>query len=106
MEGDALAKQMTGARVIAMAEDVPALAAMKPGGKRHPIDEVITDGDTVSLGDITLTAHLTAGHTPGCRVPRAAGVQSEMELAFAGVHQLCAPTLDCLDTLPEPPFFS
>jgi metallo-beta-lactamase class B len=66
MEGDALAKQLTGARVIVMAEDVPALAAMKPGGKRHPIDEVITDGDTVSLGGVTLTAHLTAGHTPGC----------------------------------------
>ena len=42
------------------------LAGMKPGGKRHPIDEVITDGDTVSLGGVTLTAHLTAGHTPGC----------------------------------------
>jgi metallo-beta-lactamase class B len=66
MEGDALAKQLTGARVIVMAEDVPALAAMKPGGQRHPIDEVITDGDTVSLGGVTLTAHLTAGHTPGC----------------------------------------
>lgn len=66
MEGDALAKQMTGARVMVMAEDVPALAAMKPGGKRHPIDAVITDGDTVSLGGVTLTAHLTAGHTAGC----------------------------------------
>jgi len=66
MEGDALARQMTGARVMAMAQDVPALAAIKPGGKRHPIDQVITDGDTVSLGGVTLTAHLTAGHTPGC----------------------------------------
>jgi len=66
MEGDALAKQMSGARVIVMAEDVPALAAIKPGGKRHPIDQVITDGDTVSLGGVTLTAHLTAGHTRGC----------------------------------------
>ena len=33
----------------------------------------------------------------GCRVARAAGVQSEMELAFAGLHQLCAPMLDQLD---------
>jgi len=66
MEGDALAKQMSGARVIVMAEDVPALAAIKPGGKRHPIDQVITDGDTVSLGGVSLTAHLTAGHTRGC----------------------------------------
>jgi len=38
----------------------------------------------------------------GCLVARAAGVQSEMELAFAGVHQLCAPMLDHLDRLPAP----
>lgn len=65
-EGDALVKQMTGAQVIAMAEDVPALEAMKPGGKPHPIDRVIHDGDTVTLGGTTLTAHLTPGHTRGC----------------------------------------
>ena len=38
----------------------------------------------------------------GCRVVRAAGVQSEMELAFAGLHQLCAPLLDRLERLPVP----
>ncbi|MFF2129101.1 AAA family ATPase [Streptomyces olivochromogenes] len=38
----------------------------------------------------------------GCRVVRAAGVQSEMELAFAGLHQLCAPLLDRLEHLPGP----
>jgi metallo-beta-lactamase class B len=65
MEGDALVKELTGAQVVAMAEDVPALKAMKPGGKEHPIDRVIHDGDTVTLGDATLTAHLTAGHTRG-----------------------------------------
>jgi DNA-binding CsgD family transcriptional regulator len=37
-----------------------------------------------------------------CQVVRAAGVQSEMELAFAGLHQLCAPMLDRLEHLPEP----
>ena len=37
-----------------------------------------------------------------CRVARAAGVESEMELAFAGLHQLCAPMLDHLDGLPAP----
>jgi metallo-beta-lactamase class B len=65
-EGDALVKQMTGAQVMAMAEDVPLLQAMKPGGKEHPIDKVLRDGDQVTLGGTTLTAHLTAGHTPGC----------------------------------------
>ena len=53
------------------------------------------------VGKTALLEHL-AGHAPACRVTRAAGVQSEMELAFAGLHQLCAPTLDSLDTLPAP----
>ena len=66
MEGDALVKMVTGAEVEAMAEDVPALQAMKPGGKEHPIDRILHDGDTVSLGGVTLTAHLVAGHTRGC----------------------------------------
>jgi metallo-beta-lactamase class B len=66
MEGDALVKELTGAQVMAMAEDVPALQAMKPGGKPHPIDRVLHDGDKVELGGMTLTAHLTPGHTRGC----------------------------------------
>ena len=41
-------------------------------------------------------------HASGCRVARAAGVQSEMELAFAGVQQLLAPMLDRLERLPGP----
>jgi DNA-binding CsgD family transcriptional regulator len=43
-----------------------------------------------------------AGQAPACRVVRAAGVQSEMELAFAGLQQLCAPMLDHVDRLPVP----
>jgi DNA-binding CsgD family transcriptional regulator len=37
-----------------------------------------------------------------CRVARIAGVESEMELAFAGLHLLCAPMLDGLEGLPSP----
>jgi len=65
-EGDAMVKQLTGAQVIVMAEDVPALRAMKPGGKEHPIDKIIHDADSVTLGGTTLVAHLTPGHTRGC----------------------------------------
>src|SRR6516225_7812415 len=43
-----------------------------------------------------------AGAAADIRVARAAGVESEMELAFAGVHQLCAPLLDHLEGLPAP----
>ena len=38
----------------------------------------------------------------GFRVAEIAGVESEMELAYAGVHQLCTPMLAHLDALPEP----
>lgn len=65
-EGDAMVKELTGAQVVAMAEDVPALDAMKPGGKPHPIDKVVHDGESVTLGETTLVAHLTPGHTRGC----------------------------------------
>src|SRR6266849_11193931 len=64
-EGDALVKELSGAQVMAMAEDLPALRAMKPGGKEHPVDRTLHDGESVTLGGTTLVAHLTAGHTRG-----------------------------------------
>ena len=65
-EGDALVKELTSAQVMAMAEDVPALEAIKPNGKAHPIDRMLRDGEAITLGGTTLVAHLTAGHTRGC----------------------------------------
>jgi metallo-beta-lactamase class B len=65
-EGDALVKEITGAQVMAMREDVPALEAVRAGGKAHPIDRTLRDGEEVTLGGTTLVAHLTAGHTRGC----------------------------------------
>lgn len=53
------------------------------------------------VGKTALLDYL-AGHADGCRVMRTSGVQSEMELAFAGLHQLCAPVLDLLASLPAP----
>ena len=44
------------------------------------------------VGKTALLEHLAAAAT-GCRVARAAGVESEMELPFAGLHALCAPML-------------
>jgi metallo-beta-lactamase class B len=66
MSGDALFKELTGAKVMAMEQDVPALRNMRQGGKEHPIDRILHDGDTVELGGTVLTAHLTPGHTKGC----------------------------------------
>ncbi|MEV6620858.1 AAA family ATPase [Amycolatopsis sp. NPDC051106] len=50
----------------------------------------------------TALLQYVATHAPGCRVLRTAGVQAEMELPFAGLHQLCVPLLDRVDTLPAP----
>src|SRR5580704_16612127 len=53
------------------------------------------------VGKTALLDYL-ASRASGCRVARAVGVQSEMELAFAGLHQLCAPMLDQAESLPVP----
>src|SRR2546430_4981950 len=53
------------------------------------------------VGKTVLLDYL-AGRASGCLVARAAGVQSEMELAFAALHQLCAPMLDHAGSLPDP----
>ena len=66
MQGDALVKEMTGASVMAMADDIPGLLRIQPGGKPHPVDRILEDGDEVMLGGSTLVARLTPGHTPGC----------------------------------------
>ena len=55
------------------------------------------------VGKTVLLDYLAGRATrSGCRVVRAIGVQSEMELAFAGLHQLCAPMLDHAESLPVP----
>ncbi len=71
--GMAALKSLTGAKVVAMAADREALAAGvdrsalgADGWKPVTIDRVVKDNDTVSLGGVTLTAHLTPGHTQGC----------------------------------------
>ena len=53
------------------------------------------------VGKTTLLEYV-AGRARGCQLARATGVQSEMELAFAGLHQLCAPMLGRAERLPFP----
>lgn len=67
IEGDALVKELTGAEVVVGRLEVPAQRAFRtPDGGELPIDRVVDDGDSVSLGGTTLTAHLLPGHTKGC----------------------------------------
>ena len=72
--GFAELKRLTGAKLAAMDADRPWLErGVYPGDEantfaRFPpvtVDRTLHDGDTVTLGGLTLTAHLTPGHTPG-----------------------------------------
>src|SRR5215471_2814764 len=53
------------------------------------------------LGKTALLRH-AVGKAAGFEIAQIAGIESEMELPFAGLHQLCAPMLPQIDTLPEP----
>ena len=73
--GLAYLKEVTGAEFWAMSEDVAQLeggfyvGAEDNAAFNAPpvkVDRVLTDGEEIHLGNITLTARLTAGHSPGC----------------------------------------
>jgi metallo-beta-lactamase class B len=71
--GCALFKQLSGAKLMVMEQDVPVIEGGGKGDFAYntrwtpaKVDRVLHDGDTVSLGGEVLTAHLTAGHTKGC----------------------------------------
>jgi metallo-beta-lactamase class B len=56
----------TDARVMIMDGDVAEVESTRPGRPGAHVDRVLHDGDTVTLGGSTMTAHLTPGHTKGC----------------------------------------
>src|SRR3954463_10099847 len=70
-------------------------------GVRAGQSRVLVLGGEAGVGKTALLGHLAAA-AEGCRIARAAGVESEMELAFAGLHALCAPMLGRLGHLPDP----
>ncbi|XVU21455.1 ATP-binding protein [Actinoplanes sp. CA-054009] len=60
-------------------------------------------GKTALLDEFVRRAtDIRNGGAGGARVVRAAGVESESEIAYAGLQQLCAPLLEYLDHLPAP----
>jgi DNA-binding CsgD family transcriptional regulator len=70
-------------------------------GVRTGQSRVLVLRGEAGVGKTALLRHLS-GAARGCRIARAAGVESEMELPFAGLHGLCAPMLDRLGNLPAP----
>jgi DNA-binding CsgD family transcriptional regulator len=71
------------------------------GAVRAGESQVLVVRGDPGMGKTVLLDYL-AERAGGCRIARAAGVQPEMELAFAGLHQLCAPMLGRLDRIPAP----
>ncbi|TCN41858.1 putative ATPase [Kribbella orskensis] len=71
-------------------------------GVRAGASQVLVLRGEAGVGKTALLDYLASGLGPSCRLARAAGVESEMELPFSGLHQLCAPMLDHLDRLPGP----
>jgi DNA-binding CsgD family transcriptional regulator len=72
------------------------VASIRAGESRA----LVVSGEA-GVGKTALLDYL-AGKASDCRVVRTAGYQSEMELAFAALHQLCAPLLEGLTRLPAP----
>ncbi|HEY6747819.1 MAG TPA: AAA family ATPase [Mycobacteriales bacterium] len=76
------------------------LAGLVAAAKAGRSQVLVLRGEA-GIGKTALLDFLLA-RAAGCRVARAAGVESEMELAFSGLHQLCGPYLDRLAGLPGP----
>jgi len=81
-------------------EECDTLSALVASAKAGRSQVLVLRGEA-GIGKSALLEFLIAG-AAGCRVGRAAGVESELELAYSGLHQLCSPYLDRIDNLPAP----
>ena len=80
--------------------------------ERARLDQLIAGARAGTSGSLIVRGGAGIGKTAlfdyvranaaGCRIVDAGSVESEMELAFSGLHQLCAPLLERLDRLPDP----
>jgi hypothetical protein len=88
------------ARLRGRSAELSALADLVAAVRAGQSRVLVVRGEP-GVGKTALLDYL-AGQAQGCRMVRAAGVQTEMEFAFAGLHQLLAPMLDRLEQLPGP----
>src|SRR5215467_8954498 len=87
-------------RLLGRRSECAALDQLLASVRAGPGQALVLSGDA-GMVKKTLLEHVLQ-HSPGCAIARAAGVESEMELAYAGLQQLCAPFLDCIERLPGP----
>ncbi|MFI7708028.1 helix-turn-helix transcriptional regulator [Nonomuraea sp. NPDC049480] len=81
-------------------DECEALDGLLASAKAGQSQVLVLRGEA-GVGKSALMDYLVANAT-GCQTLRAAGVESEMELAFAGLHQLCLPLMGRIDRLPGP----
>ncbi|MGV0815263.1 LuxR C-terminal-related transcriptional regulator [Mycolicibacterium boenickei] len=90
----------TGPLLRGRTSECAALRQLVAGARSGGSAVLVVRGEA-GVGKIALLDYVV-GQASGFRVTQVAGVESDMELAFAGLHQLCAPLLGHLDELPEP----
>jgi len=86
--------------LLGRSSECEALDRLVASAKAGQSQVLVLRGEA-GVGKSALMEYLV-GAAAGCQIARAAGVESEMELAFAGLHQLCAPMIERLDRLPGP----
>jgi DNA-binding CsgD family transcriptional regulator len=95
-----------------VADPKPESTLVGRHGECEELDRLLEDARAQQSRTLVLRGEPGVGKTAlldylarkasGCRIARVAGVESEMELAFSGLHQLCGPMLDHLGDLPGP----
>ena len=98
--GVAMSTTVSARRLLGRREECAALDQLVASVRAGPSRALVLRGDA-GVGKSALLEYL-AQHSSGCAIARAAGVESEMELAYAGLQQLCAPFLDRVERLPGP----
>jgi DNA-binding CsgD family transcriptional regulator len=81
-------------------DECDALDRLLAGVRAGESGVLVVRGEA-GIGKSALLEYLVQ-NASGCRIARAAGIEYEMELAYAGLHQLCAQMLDLRDRLPDP----
>jgi DNA-binding CsgD family transcriptional regulator len=87
-------------RLLGRRSECAALDQLIGSVRAGPSRALVLRGEA-GVGKSALLEYLVQ-HASGCGIARAAGVESEMELAYASLQQLCAPFLDRLERLPGP----
>jgi DNA-binding CsgD family transcriptional regulator len=95
-----MSSQGRGTRLRGRAAECATLRTLISNLKSGSCQVLVLRGEA-GVGKTALLEYLTEV-APGFRCVHVAGVQSDMELAFAGLQQLCAPLGEHLDELPEP----